>query len=1045
MTKTRFNTYDVVCSVTELQKLIGMRVNQIYDIDNKTYLIRLARNEEKVVLLLESGLRFHTTSFEWPKNMAPSGFTMKLRKHLKNKRLESLQQLGVDRIVDFQFGSGEAAYHIILELYDRGNILLTDCELRILNILRPHVEGEELRFAVREKYPKDRAKQDKGPPSVEQIKEAIEKAHPGDTLRTALNPVLEYGASVIDHVLHEHGLFGCRIGGELQADANLPKKAKRKQKNICKEFSKVFDMENDLEPLISAINDAETMLQNARKEASPGYIIQKKEVRPAKEGEKEEYYFTNLEYQPFMYSQYQGEPCKEFDSFTSAVDEFYSSLESQKIDLKAFAQEREALKKLSNVKTDHAKRIEELTKAQLGDRKKAELITRNQDLVDKALLAVQSALAAQMSWTDIQDLVKAAQANKDPVASCIRQLKLEINHISLYLSDPYAFLDENESDNEEDSDREEDEEKLEPMVVDVDLALSAFANARRYYDQRRFAARKEQKTIESSSKALKNAERKTIQTLKDVRTQTTISKVRKVYWFEKFYWFISSENYLIIGGRDQQQNELIVKRYMRPNDIYVHAEIQGASSVIIKNPAGGEIPPKTLLEAGTMAISYSVAWDAKVVTSAYWVHSEQVSKTAPTGEYLTTGSFMIRGRKNFLPPCHLVLGLSFLFKLEDSSVDRHRGERKVRTFDEESVISKEEERSEISESADQEIKLDDESDQEEQEPETNEIEQQPNNALSQRVRGLSISESQETEKTPSNEQSDDEQEQEGPQFPDTHIKVEHDTGKVSVRTDPILQRLNSESDRKAEIFLGDEKPYIIQPAAPRLKQISKSKQKAKDKEQKAKEKQAAPPKDEGQQKQGQLKRGQRAKMRKIKEKYKDQDEDDRKMIMEILKSAGNQKPSEGARDEHDPQQQDHKQQQQQQKKEWQGDGTAGKRSTRLKPGEFEEFGDDTPAITDLDMLDALTGQPLEEDELLFAVPVVAPYQSLHNYKYKVKLTPGTGKRGKASKMALQIFLKDKQCTAREKDLLKAVKDEVLARNIPGKVKLSAPQMQKVRK
>uniref|UniRef100_A0A182NR80 NFACT RNA-binding domain-containing protein n=1 Tax=Anopheles dirus TaxID=7168 RepID=A0A182NR80_9DIPT len=1031
MTKTRFNTYDVVCSVTELQKLIGMRVNQIYDIDNKTYLIRLARNEEKVVLLLESGLRFHTTSFEWPKNMAPSGFTMKLRKHLKNKRLESLQQLGVDRIVDFQFGTGEAAYHVILELYDRGNILLTDCELRILNILRPHVEGEELRFAVREKYPKDRAKQDNGPPSMEQIKQTIQKAYPGETLRTALNPVLEYGASVIDHVLHKHGLFGCRIGGELPDDPSLPKKVKKKQKNIAKEFSKVFDLETDLAPLMSAINEAENMLREAQKHPSSGFIIQKKELKPAKEGEKEEFYLTNLEYHPYLYNQYQGDPVKEFDSFTTAVDEFYSSLESQKIDLKAFAQEREALKKLSNVKTDHAKRIEELTKVQLEDRKKAELITRNQDLVDKALLAVQSALAAQMSWTDIQDLVKAAQANKDPVASCIRQLKLEINHVSLQLTDPYAFLDEQGSDeDEDDSEREDDEAKLEPMVVDVDLALSAFANARRYYDQRRFAARKEQKTIESSSKALKNAERKTIQTLKDVRTQTTISKVRKVYWFEKFYWFVSSENYLVIGGRDQQQNELIVKRYMRPTDIYVHAEIQGASSVIIKNPAGGEIPPKTLLEAGTMAISYSVAWDAKVVTSAYWVHSEQVSKTAPTGEYLTTGSFMIRGRKNFLPPCHLVLGLSFLFKLEDSSVERHRGERRVRTFDEESVVSKDEVRSEISEQVDdQEIKLDDgESDPED--------EQQAGGTLPEKVKTLSISEEKASENDSKEADEDEDEDGDLPQFPDTHVKVEHDTGKVSVQADPILRRLTSDPDPESVIFLGDDKPYIIQPSAPRKKQISKSKQKAndkKEKEQKAKDKQNASAKEDQQKQQGQLKRGQRAKMRKIKEKYKDQDDDERKLIMDILKSAGNRKQDEEAKEDED------------QRQDGQGKGGDRKRAPRQKPGEFEELGDDTPAAADLDMLDTLTGQPVEDDELLFAIPVVAPYQSLHNYKYKVKLTPGTGKRGKASKMALQIFLKDKQCTPREKDLLKAVKDEVLARNIPGKVKLSAPQMQKVQR
>lgn len=59
-------------------RLVGMRVNQIYDIDHRTYLIRLQRSEEKCVLLLESGNRIHTTGFEWPKNVAPSGFSMKV-------------------------------------------------------------------------------------------------------------------------------------------------------------------------------------------------------------------------------------------------------------------------------------------------------------------------------------------------------------------------------------------------------------------------------------------------------------------------------------------------------------------------------------------------------------------------------------------------------------------------------------------------------------------------------------------------------------------------------------------------------------------------------------------------------------------------------------------------------------------------------------------------------------------------------------------------------------------------------------------------------
>lgn len=46
-----------------------------------------------------------------------------------------------------------------------------------------------------------------------------------------------------------------------------------------------------------------------------------------------------------------------------------------------------------------------------------------------------------------------------------------------------------------------------------------------------------------------------------MQTITSIHKARKVYWFEKFFWFISSENYLVIAGRDQMQNELIVKRF----------------------------------------------------------------------------------------------------------------------------------------------------------------------------------------------------------------------------------------------------------------------------------------------------------------------------------------------------------------------------------------------------------------------------------------------------------------------------------------------------
>ena len=49
-----------------------------------------------------------------------------------------------------------------------------------------------------------------------------------------------------------------------------------------------------------------------------------------------------------------------------------------------------------------------------------------------------------------------------------------------------------------------------------------------------------------------------------VRAACEISSRARCCRFEKFLWFISSENYLVIGGRDQQQNELIVKKHLRP-------------------------------------------------------------------------------------------------------------------------------------------------------------------------------------------------------------------------------------------------------------------------------------------------------------------------------------------------------------------------------------------------------------------------------------------------------------------------------------------------
>lgn len=67
------------------------------------------------------------------------------------------------------------------------------------------------------------------------------------------------------------------------------------------------------------------------------------------------------------------------------------------------------------------------------DRVKGELVEMNLPIVERALQVVRSALANQVDWNEIGVIVKEAQAAGDPVASAIKELKLQTNHITMLL------------------------------------------------------------------------------------------------------------------------------------------------------------------------------------------------------------------------------------------------------------------------------------------------------------------------------------------------------------------------------------------------------------------------------------------------------------------------------------------------------------------------------------------------------------------------------------------------------------------------------------
>ncbi|XP_036313408.1 nuclear export mediator factor NEMF isoform X5 [Pipistrellus kuhlii] len=1019
--KTRFSTVDLRAVLAELNaSLLGMRVNNVYDVDNKTYLIRLQKPDFKATLLLESGIRIHTTEFEWPKNMMPSSFAMKCRKHLKSRRLVSAKQLGADRIVDFQFGSDEAAYHLIIELYDRGNIVLTDYEYLILNILRFRTdESDEVKFAVRERYPVDHARAVEPLLTLERLTEIITRAPKGELLKRVLNPLLPYGSALIEHCLIENG-----FSGNVKVDEKFESK--------------------DIEKVLVCLQKAEDYMKRTSNFNGKGYIIQKREIKPSLEvGKPTEDILTYEEFHPFLFSQHSQCPYIEFESFDKAVDEFYSKIEGQKIDLKALQQEKQALKKLDNVRKDHENRLEALQQAQEIDKLKGELIEMNLQIVDRAIQVVRSALANQIDWTEIGLIVKEAQAQGDPVANAIKELKLQTNHVTMLLRNPYLLSEEEDDNIDGDISVEKNEteppkgkkkkkknkqlekpQKNKPLLVDVDLSLSAYANAKKYYDHKRYAAKKTQKTVEAAEKAFKSAEKKTKQTLKEVQTVTSIQKARKVYWFEKFLWFISSENYLIIGGRDQQQNEIIVKRYLTPGDIYVHADLHGATSCVIKNPTG---------------------------------------------------------KKNFLPPSYLMLGFSFLFKVDESCVWRHRGERKVRVQDEDmetlasctsELISEEMEQLDGGDSSSEEDK--------EELQETpvevefvSQVDQEGINIHSGRdelneelMQEESSEDEGESEEVVKDQESVGEMKDEGEEilnYPDTTIDLSHLQSQRSLQKLASKEESSNMSDNKLQSrrhLSAKERRELKKKKLPSdlgdfemIEGKDKEKENALHLETHQNTNKNAPAVQP-------VKRGQKSKMKKMKEKYKDQDEEDRELIMKLLGSAGSNKEEKGKKGKKGKMKDEPVKKQPQKPSSGLRVSDSIKKETpsfeviahELQDLAVDDPQDDKQEEQDLDqqgneenLFDSLTGQPHTEDVLLFAIPICAPYTTMTNYKYKVKLTPGVQKKGKAAKTALHSFMHSKEATAREKDLFRSVKDTDLSRNIPGKVKVSAPNLLNIRR
>ncbi|GAB6102407.1 ribosome rescue protein RqcH [Thermococcus atlanticus] len=329
---------------------------------------------------------------------------------------------------------------------------------------------------------------------------------------------------------------------------------------------------------------------------------------------------------------YEGYEKRYFKTFSEALDEYFGRITVEKAKLE---KTRKLEQKKKQILATLRKQEEQMRGFEIEAKKNQEigdLIYANFTFVDSLLGEFRRAVE-KLGFEEFMKRIEEGKKEGNRIALLIKSVDPREKAITL---------------------------ELDGRKVKLYLEKSLGENAELYYEK----AKKARHKLEGAKIAHENTKRKLreIEELieEEMKKELNVKRLekRKKRWFEKFRWFLSSEGFLVLGGKDASTNEMLIKKHMNENDLYCHADVYGAPHVVIKD--GRKAGEKTIFEACQFAVSMSKAWSRGVYSEdAYWAYPEQVTKKTPSGEYLGKGAFMVYGKRNWFHglPLKLAVGI----------------------------------------------------------------------------------------------------------------------------------------------------------------------------------------------------------------------------------------------------------------------------------------------------------------------------------------------------------------------------------------------------
>ncbi len=606
--KTMSNV-DINAICYELNELLnGARVDKSFQPTKDTVIMRFhVKGTGRIDVVFQAGVRIHTTQYPLDNPKMPPSFPMVLRKHLKGANVISIKQHNFDRVVEIKIKK-EKVYTLIIELFSKGNIILLDEEDNIIIPLkRKQWSDRDISSKKEYKFPPKRG------------------INPLELKKEELNEVFKESSTDLIRTLARSGLGGV-YSEEIVLRSGIDKKASASElnddeiKNIYNIILDIFDPLKDHNIAPNIVLKDENISESSISEKTSSNINKPKEdVLPL----ELKLYEDNNEYKK-----------EYFGTFNEAADEFFSKRVKNEI---KGVQESIWAKKVGK----YEKRLKIQNETLEGFKKTIEVSKEKGDLlyayysqIENLLNVIQNARAKEYSWKEIAKTLKDAKKSGMDEAQILESMDKLGNLI----------LDINGN------------------MISIDSKITIPENAEVYYEKAKKAKRK----IEGALIAIKNTEKqlKKMEDKRDIAMENVMLPQKRVKkklnWYEKLRWFVSSDNFLVIGGRDANTNEAVVKKYLDNNDIYLHSDIHGASSVVIKTE-GNDVNDNTLKESAIFAASFSSAWSKNYGTQdVYWVNPEQVSKTPESGEFVAKGSFIIRGNRNHIRGVNLKIAVGIV-------------------------------------------------------------------------------------------------------------------------------------------------------------------------------------------------------------------------------------------------------------------------------------------------------------------------------------------------------------------------------------------------